>query len=227
MKYIKNYFLIWWIPIVCYLIPFVIYQIGMIIKKDSIVDFSLAIFYINILGNIISSIVQIKIKKWYFIFPQMGLTLFLLLSVSIYFTFSPPDFYGAYKTIPKNIKFEIPIERQVMEKDLKPNDFRLASLSQPGIYNFYTNHQPKESGYFYIKAFEITSNDKLSEGRITKESKATVDKLNDKIYSGEFTIYEGSWGDKYGARIELWYKLNSNKDYKVIEKNYIIEGWMR
>lgn len=41
-------------------------------------------------------------------------------------------------------------------------------------------------------------------------------------------IYEGSWGDKYGARIELWFEpLNGSKDYKITERNYIVEGWMR
>lgn len=199
----------------------------MLLKKDDIVDFSLILFYINILGNIASSIVLIVIKKWYFLFPQIIISAFLFFSVSVYFAFSPPDFYGANKTIPKNIKFEIPAEKELTEKDLKQNDFSLASLSQPGIYNFYTNHQPKEAGYFYIKAFEINSNDRLSEDRMRKGSKIIVEKPTAKIYIGEFTIYEGSWGDKYGARIELWYHPNTSSEFKVNQKNYIVEGWMR
>lgn len=227
MKIIKKYFLIWWIPIISYLIPYVIFQLGLLLKKDDVVDFSLILFYINILGNIASSIVQIVIKKWYLLFSQIIISAFLFFSVSVYFAFSPPDFYGANKIIPKNVKFEIPAEKELTEKDLKQNDFSLASLSQPGIYNFYTNHQPKEAGYFYIKAFEISSNDRLSEENINERSKITVDKPAGRAYKGEFTIYEGSWGDKYVVRIELWYHPNSSYEYKVKQKNYIIEGWMR
>lgn len=227
MKYLKKYFITWYIPILSYLIPYLIFQLGLILKKDEIINLSLAIFYLNIVGNLISAVVQIVIKKWYFLFPQIMASAFLFFSVSMYLAFSPPDFYGAHKVIPKNIKFEIPAEKEFTEKDLKQNDFRLAELSQPGIYNFYTNHQPKESGYFYIKAFEITSNDRLSEDGITERSKIVVEKPDTKIYTGDFIIYEGSWDDQYGARIELWYHPDSSSEYKIKQKNYIIEGWMR
>lgn len=227
MKFIKKYFLIWWIPIISYLIPYIVFQVGLLLKKDDIVDFSLILFYINILGNIASSIVQIVIKKWYLLFPQIISSAFLLFSVSVYFVFSPPDFYGANKIIPKNVKFEFPAEKELTEKDLKQNDFRLAEISQPGIYSFYTNYQPKEAGYFYIKAFEITSNERLSEERINESSKIVVEKPSAKIYKGEFTIYEGSWGDQYGARIEIWYHHDNSSEYKIKQNNYIIEGWMR
>ncbi|MBS7788309.1 hypothetical protein KIH23_13455 [Flavobacterium sp. CYK-55] len=109
----------------------------------------------------------------------------------------------------------------------KKNDFALASISQPGIYNYYTNYKPNQKGMFFIKAYEITSNDRLSGNRMTERSKIVVNDFGKNLYSGEFTIYEGSWGDKYGARIELWYKPQNGKEYKLIQKNYIVEGWMR
>ena len=122
----------------------------------------------------------------------------------------------------------VAIEREINDKDLKANAFILLSIDQPGIYNYYTTYKPKELGRFFIKAYEITSNDRLSEKRITTESKIVVKDLNESLFSGKFTIYEGSWGDKYGARIELWFKPNSTKkEYKILEKNYIVEGWMR
>ncbi|WP_348636566.1 hypothetical protein QLS71_015380 [Mariniflexile litorale] len=44
----------------------------------------------------------------------------------------------------------------------------------------------------------------------------------------DFTIYEGDWGKPYGARFEVWFKPdNGGKEVKLLEKNYIIEGWMR
>lgn len=227
MKSTKKYFTIWWIPIIAYLIPIIIYALGNILKNDDIIDVALIVFYLNILGNIISSVVQIAIKKWYFIFPQVLVSVFLFFIVSLIFTFSPPDYYGANKTIPKNINIESPVEREVKENELNTNDFKLASISQPGIYNYYTNYHPKDKGAFFIRAYEITSNDRLSEERMNERSKIVVEDLDNKIYSGEFTIYEGSWGDKYGARIELWYKPENGMEYKVNQKNYIVEGWMR
>lgn len=227
MKAIKKYFKVWWIPLVGYLVPYLIYLVGKILKKDDVIDFALIIFYFNILGNLISAIIQIKIKKWYFIFPQILISGFLYFSVSVYFTFSSPDYYGANKTIPENIKFEEPLEREIIEKDLKENDFKLAEISQPGIYNYCTNYKPKDLGKFFIKAYEITSNDRLSETRMTDRSQIIVENLENRIYCGEFTIYEGSWGDKYVAQIELWYEPKIGESYKITEKNYLVEGWMR
>ena len=227
MKYLKKYFQIWWIPILAYLIPILIYFLANLLKKDEIIDIALVALLINIIGNIISSIIQIINKKWYLIFPQIIASIFIIYYFFIISIFSPPDFYGANRTIPKNMKFEKQLEREVSNSDLKTNDFKLSSISQPGIYQYYTNYNPKESGYFYIKAFEITSNERLSEDRMNERSKIIVKTPKDSLYSGEFTIYEGSWGDKYGARIELWFKPNNKKELKINQKNYIVEGWMR
>ncbi|MEG0916679.1 MAG: hypothetical protein RSF68_06685 [Myroides sp.] len=224
---IKKYFTVWWIPIITYSVPVLIFIFGNILKKDEIIDLSLIVFFINILGNIISAIVQIVIKKWYFIFPQLIVTIFLFVITSVIFTLSPPDYYGVNKTIPKNIEIEIPIETEISEEDLNVNDFKIAAYSQPGIYTYYTNYQPKEKGSLFIRVFEITSNDKLSEKEILDRSKIIVNELDAKMYSGEFVIYEGSWGDKYGARIELWYQPDNGMEYKIAEKNYVVEGWMR
>jgi len=75
----------------------------------------------------------------------------------------------------------------------------------------------------------VISNEELSKERIRLKSKIKVERLIDKIHSGEFTIYEVSWGDKYGTRIELWFDPANRrrKNYKIAERNYIIEEWMR
>ena len=227
MKVIKNYFKVWWIPLVAYVFPILIYQTGNVLKSDNLIDLALLLFFVNILGCLTSSIVQLFIKKWYFIFPQLIVSGFLFFYISILFTFSPPDYYGANKTIPKNIKFEKPIEREITKNILKKNDFILAEHSQPGIYNYCTNYKPQETGTFLIKVYEITSNDRLSKTRITERSKIIVEDLTRDIHCGEFTIYEGSWGDKYGAKIELWFEPKNGKAFKIMKKNYIVEGWMR
>ena len=227
MNIFKKYFTVWWIPLIAYLLPFSIYILGTFLKSDDVIDWGLLVFYVNILGTLVSSVVQISIKKWYFIFPQIIISAVLFFSASVLFTFSPPDYYGANKTIPKNIKFEKPLERELSAKDLQLNDLKLTAISQPGIYQYYTNYQPKELGAFYIKVYEITSNDRLSEDRLTERSRIIVENLSNKVHSGEFTIYEGSWGDQYGARIELWYEPENGKTYKITDRNYIVEGWMR
>jgi hypothetical protein len=228
MNSVKRYFTIWWIPIAAYLLPITIFVVGTVIKGDNIIDGSLIGFYLNITGNVVASVVQIVLGKWYFIFPQLIISAVLVFFVSILFTFSPPDYYGANKRIPNDIHINIPIETEISKSHLLSNDFVLASISQPGIYSYYTTYNPKEKGAIYLKVYEVTSNDRLSEARITESSKIIIGNLNEKVHSGEFTIYEGSWGDKYAARIELWFKpQNGRAEYKLAEKIYLVEGWMR
>jgi len=228
IDYIKKYFTTWWISLSINLIVVGIFAIGGYFERDWIIDLGLLIFYLNIIGTVISSIVQIVIRKWYFIIPQLGITGFLLFYVSLIFTLSPPDYYGVHKEIPDNIHFDEPLSEKPTKNQLDNYDLILSHSVQPGIYSYYTDYSPKENGFFYIKAFEITSNDRLSENRMKEKSKIQIDKRREVIFEGEFTIYEGSWGDKYGSRIELWFQpSNEKEEYKITERNYIVEGWMR
>lgn len=227
LKIIKKYFNIWWIPMATNLLPIGIFLLAFLFKRDWIIYLSLIVFYANILGTIISSTVQIVIRKWYFIFPQLGLPVFLYYYMGIIFTYSPPDFYGAHKEIPENIDFSIPLDSLPTTEEFKAHDFVVINDHQPGLYSYQTDHVPKETGHFYVKAFEINSNDRLSEERMKLRSKVVVDNLEPQIWNGKFTIYEGDWGDKYGSRIELWYQPSNGQEYKVEERNYIIEGWQR
>ena len=230
MKYIKKYFTIWWIPIVFYIIPVLGFQIGISRKSNDIIDNSLTIFLINIVGNIASAIVHIIFairKKWYyvlFVIPQILISVILFFFVSMFFTYGRPDYYGADKEIPKKTGCENPLENAIKEEDneLQINDFKLQGGY--GHYSYYVKFKPTEKGYLYVKAYEITSNDRLSEEYLNESSKIRIENLNQKFYSGSFTIYKGNMGFKYCARIELWYKPNSKKEYKLNQKNYIIEG---
>ena len=227
LEYIKKYFTIWWVPIVTNFLAIGIFFLGTLFKRDWIIDLSLIVFFVNLIGTIISSIVQIVIRKWYYIFPQLGLAAFLFYYTVIIFTYSPPDYYAADKEIPENIDFSEPLDSLPTIKDFEKYDLILSNYAQPGIYKYYTDYQPKETGYFYIKAFEITSNDRLSGDRMEKRSKAEVDNLKPQKRNGEFTIYEGNWGEKYGSRIELWYQPSNGQEYKIEERNFIVEGWQR
>lgn len=228
MKQLKKYFTIWWIPLISYVFPISIFYIALSLRNDLLVDMSIVVFMLNVVGNLISAIVQVVTKKWYFLFPQIIITLILYFLFLTYLALSNPDFYGANKTIPTNIEIYKPISEEIVEIDLTENDFILQQSFQPGVYNYFTSYKPKTLGTFYIKAYEITSNDRLSDERITNASSVVIQKMEDKSYSGKFTIYEGSWSDEYAARIELWFKpKNTSEEYKVSEKNYIVEGWMR
>lgn len=232
IRAVKNgfikYFRIWWIPIISFLIPFGIFLLGLALQRDFITNTSLILFYLNVLGSIISSIIQVIIKKWYLLFPQLIVAGFLFFFVGMIFLYSPPDFYGTHKKIPDNIEISEPIDSIPTQRDYEKHDLILTVYGQPGIYEYYTDFIPTEPGHFYLKAFEITSGDKLSESRIKERTKISVDPMNRNPLSADFTIYEGSWGDKYAARIELWFEpVSGESDYKITERNYIVEGWMR
>jgi hypothetical protein len=203
LQYIKKYFTIWWIPIATNFLAIGIFFLGSLFKRDWIIDLSLIVFFVNIIGTLISSIVQVVIPKWYFIFPQLGLAAFLFYYVGIIMTYSPPDYYGAHKDIPENIDFSNPLDSLPKNKEFEKYNFVLINNFQPGLYLYHTDHRPNETGHFYVKAFEINSNDRLSGERMKVRSKVVVDNLDPQIWKGEFTVYEGDWGDKYGSRMEL------------------------
>jgi len=227
IKALKSYFLVWWKPIIAFIVPVFIFFIGVLLQQDWIIDTSLIFFFLNLIGTAISGIVQIATRNGLYIFLQYGVAIFLFYYTSIIFTYSPPDFYGVHKTIPNDIVISEPFDTIPSINDFTGYQLILANYFQPGIYLYYTNYQPCESGYFFIKAFEVNSNDALSENRISQKSRIPVEIKRDSMYSGEFTIYEGSWGDEYGARIELWYKPTNKNEFFITSRNYIVEGWMR
>ncbi len=228
IKYIKSYFTTWWKPIVFYFFAIGIFSLGILFERDWIIDVSLIAFFVNIIGTVIASIVQIVNRKWFYIIPQIGFTIFLYYCTAIIFEYSPPDYYGAHKKIPKGIEINEPISKKPTKEQFDKHDLIIGHSFQPGIYLYYTDYQPKEKGYLYIKVFELTSNDRLSADRIKERSKIKIETFEQKEYEGEFTIYEGSWGDKYGSRVELWFQPSrGKKEYKITDRNYIVEGWMR
>ena len=99
-----------------------------------------------------------------------------------------------------------------------------------GGYDFYMWHKPTEKGEIYIKAFETTTNQILSEWKLTNRTKNTISELSDdyKLFMGRTVIDEGTFEKYYPARFELWFK--SEKDgieKKLTEKYYLIDGWDR
>ena len=115
-----------------------------------------------------------------------------------------------------------------IRKNSQP-DIILYNGSQGGIYHVDIWCNPGEPGLLYLKAFEITQGTPLSEDRIPN-AKAGYSGDPNEMFLREmgFTIYEGNWGQYYGARFEVWFKPDSGQpDRKLLEKNFKIEGWER
>mgnify|MGYP000223747903 CR=1 FL=1 len=227
LLYVKQYFTIWWVPLTANLLPIAVFFLGMLLRRDWIIHLSLIVFFLNVAGTVVSSIVQVIQRKWYFVFPQLGCAGILMFYVGMLFMYSPPDYYGAHKEIPDGLDFSYPLDSPPGNKEYQIHDLVLINDIQPGLYTYRTDYVPNKPGYFYIKAFEINSNDPLSKDRLSGRSRIVVNDSETKIRQGAFTIYEGDWGDEYGSRIELWYQPTNGKAYKIEERNFIIEGWQR
>jgi hypothetical protein len=108
----------------------------------------------------------------------------------------------------------------------------LTKSFQGGIYNARIRCNPGTPGRIYLKAFEITHNESLSEDDLKAATNEWVGWSNDpaELFLSEthFTIYEGDWGQYYGARFEVWFEPDDHSgERKLLERNFKIEGWMR
>lgn len=146
------------------------------------------------------------------------------------------DHYADNLTIPTNVKYDslidrvYPYDKAAIEAKRKATDFQLYRAGQPGRFEYDVWLSGMMHGEVYLRAYELTYNDRLSASRMTKASKLTVDCNSDtateKFSSNEFAVYEGDWGKRYAARFELWFvPADESDEKKLMEKNYIIEGW--
>jgi len=221
----NQYFEKWWIPVLVYLGIFAIFFIGAKLERNWIINFSGILVIINFLASTITGIRCIKKGKWYFLFPIMGVGLIVVVSTFILFAIGNIDYYGANKKIPENIKIYDPYNFSPKSVKYLNSNSGLRISGYGGSYSFYIKYSFKEKGNFYLKAYEITSNERLSEKKLNKRL-YSVNTLEEKLYKGYFKIYEGSQNHQYACRIELWFKPLDDKDeYKVTEQNFKITGW--
>ena len=108
----------------------------------------------------------------------------------------------------------------------------LANSFQGGVYNALIRCNPGEPGRIYLRAYEITQDERLSEGRLHQRTNEWVGWSDDPeeqfLSETHFTIYEGEWGQYYGARFEVWFEPdNAGAERKLLEGNFKIEGWTR
>lgn len=108
----------------------------------------------------------------------------------------------------------------------------LTKSFQGGIYNARIRCNPGTPGRIYLKAFEITHNEGLSEDELKTATNEWVgwssEPAEQFLSESHFTIYEGDWGQYYGARFEVWFEPDDHSgERKLLERNFKIEGWMR
>lgn len=119
----------------------------------------------------------------------------------------------------------------------------VVDYGQPGQYRYMANVPAiPERGKIYLKLYEATTNLPLSEYikynttieveasdtaiiyAMKSEGKYSVETKNTQY----FKVQEGSWGDYYAARVELWYQPESGGEEQLLHSViYQIEGWSR
>ena len=178
---------------------------------------------------ILTSSIYILIKsKWYYSILQIGILGISMFYLMTFLMFYSSDFFADDLEIPKNIKFEKPKDKIDTSIIRKEKTFEIKNSSQPGIYEYYFLFNPKENGKLYLKAFEITQHIPLSEEQIREKTMIEINPNDSlQLFHKEFTIYEGDWGKFYGSKISIYFKPHNKPEQKLIEKNFIVEGWKR
>jgi hypothetical protein len=184
-------------------------------------------------GNNFFGILQISLLLLTF------LCVFVIASIATMFD-ANPDVFAENLELPENVELNYPVDLAMDEtrpdsfdiKEFTETDFQLYNSLQPGLYQYDLWLKSNIGGTIYLKVFEITKNIRLSKSRLQDASELSVISTNNEVKrfstSHHFTIYEGDFGQPYGARFEVWLiPQNGREEFKILEKNYVIEGWMR
>jgi len=229
----------WWKPVLVFGLTALILVLCELTDEPILHNFSFYLFIIGFLGLLISTVFQFAKRRW---LPAIFTTILIAISIVALFIYAVvlilneslmPDNYADNLKIPTNIIINDPLNQP------KPSemDFFIYKSLQPGLYQYVFWTKRIDKGIVYLKAYEITQNDPLSEDRFKERSTIFVLNQTDSLIAFEidkgyselgrpFTIYEGDWGKPYAARFELWFAPdNGGKEQKLLEKNYKIEGW--
>ena len=236
----------WWIPTIILFISFILFFITLsveIIPSYLIVIIGLAFIFSG-------GVIQLFNKKWFAGILNLGLTFCSVFVVGIYLLsfmamFGPDtDTFADNLKLPENVELEKPIDTKLGEnfEVIRPEstehlskekmDFQLYNSFQPGLYEYDLWIDSNQSGKVFLKVYEITQEVQLSPSSVRERSVMRISNTNGNLEKfstkDDFTIYEGDWGKPYGARFEIWFKPDNEKgEKKLMEQNYIIEGWMR
>lgn len=233
----------WWIPTIFFFTSIFLFFFASYLQIPN----PYLIGVIGILFLLISSILQLSNKKWLAGILNLGITI-CTITIIVFFALVFMTMFGDKQNtfdnleLPKNVELDKPID--LLHGDdfewLRPEstiqrnnfDFQLYNSFQPGLYEYDFWTDKEMSGMAYLKVFEITQEVQLSKSSLTERSSIRIENTNGELKKygtiNHFTIYEGDWGKPYGARFELWFKPDGESiEKKILEKNYVVEGWMR
>jgi len=187
-----------------------------------------------VLVMVIYSLIKGRIKQALLLFLALigyGIA-FLFLSFLLFFL-PIPDYFARNLKIPEGIELHHPIEYgQECQPHVEMGLMLYTADIQSGLYRYSVFLPTIEEGHVYLRAFEITKNTALSVRRLREQSKMPVFNRSDSVarftLPDQFIIYEGDPGNPYAARFEVWFvPENGDREYKLMERNFIIEGWRR
>ncbi len=244
-KLARWYFDKWYRPLIPFMMIVLIFIIAAVFNKPQILVSVYYILFPATLLLFVAILYQLINRKSLSAFISGGVLGIVVLAVffyilgQVFISMTTEDRFADNLKIPENVELAKPAgdgygtirPGAIVNKKRKGPDFQLYNSLQPGLYEYDVWLGKVEPGTVYLKAYEITKNLRLSAGRLSSRSSMKVENNTEEIRrfqsNGDFTIYEGDWGKPYAARFEIWYKPHSGSERKLIEKNFIIEGWQR
>ena len=158
----------------------------------------------------------------------------------------PSDGFGKEHFIPEGLEYSIPLnhnttvkdgewithyEEPVIDRTDTASWLQIWNDNEGGRYLYDFSFPALPAGTLFLKCYEVGGNIPLSENvmrRNTSVSCSTTESFTKLVEKREFVIYEGDWGDYYAVRVEVWHKdSETRKEHKLMEKVYLMEGWMR
>ena len=209
-------------------------------KAPSILETIIGVLHILVVIALLTSWVFLLInKQWLKVFISfiasvvVGCILWLPLVIS---SMSGPDGFGKDHPIPEGLEYCLPLslesnKNEVIDSLDDKSYLQIWNDFQGGMYKYDFYYGSLGPGEIFLRCYEVTSNIPLSEDRLIEQSRVKISpqkQFGKVVNKQSFTIYEGDWDDYYAARIEVWFKSTENdKERKLLEKVYRVEGWMR
>ena len=203
---------------------------------ESIIGVLLLLVVIALFTSWVFLIINKQWLKTLFSFIASAVVICILWLPLILSAMSGPDGFGKDHPIPEGLEFNLPLsfesdKIEVVDSLDKNTYLQIWNDSQGGMYLYDFYYGSLGPGELFLRCYEVTSNTPLSEDRLIEQSRVKISpqkQFGKAVNKQSFTIYEGDWGDYYAARIEVWFKSSeTNKENKLMEKVYRVEGWMR
>ena len=166
-----------------------------------------------------------------------GLLLIISAFILGFIAMGAPDKFAQSHPIPKGMNYYLPAsedESPLIEENDTTTWLQIREVTHGSyMYDFYSNSLP--AGVVYLKCYEAGKKVPLSEdgsrcaiSNITAVPHSEIKEFDIIAQRKKFYIYEGDIDQYYAVRIEAWHRDSlTNKEYKLTEKIYRVEGWMR